>query len=61
MTCVVEPDLGPSLGILYNAGMARERELCGEGPSHQTRDELATDTDVGRGKYLAVSSGLALH
>lgn len=29
---VKQPGLGPSLGILYNAEMARERELCGYSP-----------------------------
>lgn len=29
---VRHPDLGPSLGIPYNAEMARERELCGDSP-----------------------------
>lgn len=31
LSWVKEPDLGLSLGILCNAEMARERELCGEG------------------------------
>lgn len=57
---VREPDLGPSLGILHNAEMARERGLWGEGPPHQITDGLAIVTDVSRGKCQAVLSGLAL-
>lgn len=55
-----KPDPGPSLGILYNVEMARERELCGEGPLPSGQDWFATDTDVGGEKWLAVLSGLAL-
>ena len=57
---VWHPDLGPSLGIPYNAEMARERELCGDSPRPSGHGWVGHWHGCGLRNVTGCLSGLAL-
>ena len=60
LTVVRHPDLGPSLGIPYNAEMARERELCGDSPHPSGHGWVGHWHGCGLRNEAGCLSGLAL-
>ena len=57
---VWHPDLGPSMGIPYNAEMARERELCGDSPRPSGHGWVGHWHGCGLRNVTGCLSGLAL-